>query len=87
MLFMYFPFRDENELKYSNSYNENLNLPNVLEIVNLNCIKLEPYAILVEDALERLTTNQESNIDPFGQEENEEVGDRLNEDFQNLKND
>ena len=87
MLFMYFPFRDENELKYSNSYNENLNLPNVLQIVNLNCIELEPYAILVEDALERLTTNQESNIDPFGQEENEEVSDRLNEDFQNLKND
>ena len=87
MLFMYFPFRDENELKYSNSYNENLNLPNVLQIVNLNCIELEPYAILVEDALERLTTNQESNIDPFGQEENEEVSDRLNEDFRNLKND
>ena len=87
MLFMYFLFRDENELKYSNSYNENLNLPNVLEIVNLNRIKLEPYAVLVEDALERLTTNQESNIDPFDQEENEEASDRLNEDFQNLKND
>ena len=78
MLFIYFPFRDENELKYSNSYNENLNLSNVLETVNLNCTKIEPYAVLVEDASERLATNQESNIDPFGQEENEEVNDRLN---------
>ena len=41
MLFMYFPFRDENELKYSNSYDEKLNLPNVLGIVNLNCTKVE----------------------------------------------
>ena len=78
MLFIYFPFRDENELKYSNNYNENLNLSNVLETVNLNCTKIEPYAVLVEDASERLATNQESNIDPFGQEENEEVNDRLN---------
>ena len=28
--------------------------------------------------IKRLATNEESNIDPFGQEENEEVGDRLN---------
>ena len=87
MLFMFFPFRDENELKYSNSYNENLSLPNVLETVNLNRIKIEPYAVLVEDALERLATNQESNIDPFGQQENEEVSERLNEDFKDLNSD
>ena len=54
--------------------------------LNLNCIKIEPYAVLVEDALERLATNQESNIDAFGQQENEEVSDRLNEDFQDLNN-
>ena len=84
MLFMYFPFRDENKLKYSNSYNEKLNLPYVLKTVNLNRIKVEPYAVLVEDALERMATNQESNIDSFGQQENEEFSDRLNEDIQNL---
>ena len=69
MLFMFFPFRDENELKYSNSYNENLSLPNILETVNLNRINAicsMPYAVIVEDALERLATNHESNIDPFG---------------------
>ena len=87
MLFMYFPFRDENELKYSNSYNEKLNLPDVLKTVNLNRIKFEPCAVLGEDTLESLATNEESNIDPFGQEENEEVGDRLKEDIQYLNND
>ena len=87
MLFMFFPFRDENELKYSNSYNENLSLPNVLETVNLSRIKIEPYAVLVEDALERLATNQESNIDPFGQQENEEFSERLNEDFKEINSD
>ena len=83
---MYSPFRDESELKCSNSYNEKRNLRDILETVNLNHIKVEPYAVLLEDALERLATNQESNIDTFGQQENEEVSDRLNEDIQNLKN-
>ena len=87
IVFMYFQFRDESELKYSISYDENLNLTNFLETVILNRIKVVPYAVLVEDALERLATNQESNIDPFGQQEKEEVSDRLNEDFQNLNND
>ena len=50
LLFMYFPFRNENELKLNNSYAEKLNLPNVLEIINLNCIKVDPYALLVENA-------------------------------------
>ena len=36
MLFMYFPFRYKNQLKYSSSYNEKLNFPDVLETVNLN---------------------------------------------------
>ena len=84
---MYFPFRNKNELKYRNSYNEKLNLPDVLKTINLNRIKVEPYAVLVEDALERLATNQEPKIDPFGQQENEEDSDRLNEDIQNLNND
>ena len=41
----------------------------------------------MEDALERLAANQESNIDPFGQQVKEEVSDRLNEDFPSLNND
>ena len=62
-------------------------MPNVLETLNLNRIKVEPNAVILEDALERLAANQESNIDQFGQQENEEVSDRLNKDIQNLNND
>ena len=72
LLFMYFPFWIENELKLNNSYAEKLHSSNVLEITNLNHIKVEPYALLVENALEkRLSTNQNANIDSFGQKEND----------------
>ena len=82
-LFMYFPFRNENELKLNNSYEEKINSLNVLEIINLNCIKVEPYALLVENALERLSTNQNANIDSFSQQENDEINDTLNENLNN----
>ena len=81
---MCYPYRDGNYLKFNNSYIDKLNQPNVLEIINLNRMKVEPYTTLVEDALERLATHQEANIDPFGQYENDEVNDRLNEELQNL---
>ena len=71
LLFMYFPFRNENELKLNNSYAEKLNSSNVLEIMNLNHIKVEPYVLLVENASERLSRNQNVNIDSFGQQEND----------------
>ena len=73
LLFMHFAFRNENELKLNNSYAEKLNSSNVLEIINLNRIKVEPYALLVENALERLSANQYANIDSFGQQENDEI--------------
>ena len=83
LLFMYFPFRNENELKLNNSYAEKVNSSNVLEIINLNCIKVEAYSLLVENALERLSTNQSADIDSFGQQENDEINDRLNENLHN----
>ena len=83
VLFMYFPFRNENELKLNNSYAEKLNLSNVLEIINLNRIKVEPYALLVKNALERLSKNQNANIDSFGQQKNDEINDILNENLHN----
>ena len=82
---MYLPLRNENELKLNNSYAVKLNSSNVLEIINLNCIKVEPYASLVEYALERLSTNQNANIDSFGQQENDQINDTLNENVHNEK--
>ena len=67
LLFMYFPFRKETELKLNNSYAERLNSSNVLEIIKLNRIKIEPYTLPVENALETLSTSENGNIDSFGQ--------------------
>ena len=39
---------------------------------------------LLEDAWERLATNQEANIGLFGQQENDEVTERLNEELENI---
>ena len=83
LLFMYLPFRNENALKLNNNYAQKLNSSNVLEIINVNRIKVEPYALLVENALERLSTNQNANIDSFGQQENDEINDTLNENLHN----
>ena len=58
LLFMYFPFRNENELKLNNSYAEKLNSSNVLEIINLNHIKVEPYALLVKNVLKTLNKSK-----------------------------
>ena len=80
---MYFLFRNENELKLNNSYAEKLNSSNVLEIIYLNHIKVEPYALLVENALERLSKNQNANIDSFSQQENDEINGTLNENLHN----
>ena len=70
-------------MKLNNSYAEKLNSSNVLGIINLNHIKVEPYTLLVENALERLSANQNANIDSFGQEENDEINDTLNETLHN----
>ena len=80
---MYLPLRNENELKLNNSYAVKLNSSNVLEITNWNRIKVEPFALLVENALERLSTNQNANIDSFGQQENDEINDTLHANLQN----
>ena len=50
-MLMYIPFRDENKSKFNKSYIEKLDLSYDLETINLNRIKLEPYAIVVEDAV------------------------------------
>ena len=37
----------------------------------------------MENALERLSTNQNANIDSFGQQENDEINDTLHANLQN----
>ena len=49
----------------------------------MNRIKVEPYALLVKNVLKRLSTNQNVNINSFGQQKNDEINDTLNENFHN----
>ena len=69
--------RDEEELKYNNSYTTKLNLPSVIEVVTSNRNKVEPYATIVDDVFERLIVDH-GNRDPYGQLENDEIYDQSN---------
>ena len=73
LLFLYFPFRNEAEVKYRNSYSEKFNLPGLVETINMNRIKVEPYASIVDDALDQLATNCESNIESYDDQEDDET--------------
>ena len=59
LLFIYYPFRCENELKSNNSgmYIDKLNEPGVLGIVNRKKEIFEPYGDLVDTALLNLRSN------------------------------
>lgn len=56
ILFMRYPFRNENELKFYDSYVE-----------KRESHKSWAYVTLLEDGLGRLATNEETKMDPFGQ--------------------
>ena len=85
LLFCYYPFRSENDLKTS-SYVEKLHQPGVLDIVNANKRIIEPYDEIVDTALENFVDNFPSNLDAFGQQENEEVDDIMFNQNSNLQN-
>ena len=57
MLFMYYPFRNENELKSGNppTYNNKLRESNVISFVNQNCARVKPFVNIVDNAFERYT--------------------------------
>ena len=75
MLFMFYPFRNEQDLKSKNTatYSEKLQEPGVLDIINRNKQVFEPYGDLVESALLNLHTNLTFNQDSFADQENGQV--------------
>ena len=79
LLFMFYPFRNEQHLISANSgtYSEKLQEPGVTDIVNRNKQIFEPFGDLVESALSNLRTNLISNQDSHGDQENDEVVDEL----------
>ena len=78
MLFMYYPFRSENDLKFGNppTYANILRESNVIELVYQNHLKVDPFETIVNDAFERFNSELETNMDPFGQQENDETYDQ-----------
>ena len=72
LLFMYYPFRNEEEL-HQETYMENLLNPEVMRVIDNNKIKIEPFGNLVETALSNLRSNLTLNQDSYAQQENDEV--------------
>ena len=83
MLFMYYPFRDEKELLSGNppTYASKLSEPGVIDLVNQNYSLVEPFATIVDNAFLRLSSDIDNIMDPYGQQENDEVNDYLTEDI------
>ena len=79
ILFMFYPFRNELELKSSSSetYAETLNDPIVCRIANENKTKFEPFADLVDNALIDFRVDTTNNLDPFAEQEDDEVAETL----------
>ena len=76
LLFMYYPFRAESEL-LENTCLEKLSKPGVLDIVNENKHRIEPFDDLVNEAFRNYRAELNTNLDAFAQQENEEVEDFL----------
>jgi len=77
----FYPFRSEAELLSNEfqTYVGKLNEPGVVDIVNLNKSRIEPYTELVEEAFTRFSNDMSLNNNSFGQQENNEVIEQLEE--------
>ena len=79
MLLMYYPFRDEKELLSGNTpkYVSKFSEPGVIEMVNQNCSLVEPFATIVDNTFLRISCDIDSNMDPYGQQQNDEVTENI----------
>ena len=75
---MFYPFRDEYELKVRQppSYTSTLSKPGILVIRNNKCL-VKPYNDLVNDAFLNYKVHISPSRDPFSQKENEDVENEL----------
>ena len=78
MLFVFFPFRNESDLKatLSRTCSEKLLEPTVAEIVNKNRKACEPFADAVDEAFIDFIANSRG-MDPQAEQENEDVRDGI----------
>ena len=54
LLFMYYPFRNKNDLKSGNTptFSNKLRELDVISLVNQNRVRVEPFATIVDNAFE-----------------------------------
>ena len=81
MIFMYYPFGNENDLKSDNppTYANKLR---PIELVNQNHLKVEPFETIVNDAFEKFNSELELNMGPFGEQENDQTYVQQTQQFQ-----
>ena len=74
LLFLFYPFQDEEKLKSSlfADYVMTLQEPGVMDIINRNRSLMEPFIEIVEEALANVTAHLTTS-DAFSQQENDEV--------------
>ena len=49
----------------------------MIEVVNQNYSFVEPFATIVDDTFLRITCRIDSDMDPYGQQENDEVTENI----------
>ena len=79
MLFMFYPFRKEEELKSLETglYMDKLLDEDVLTIVNRNKEIIEPYGEMVDEAIRDYRDDAISNQDAYAQQENDDVQNQI----------
>ena len=76
-------FRDEKELLSGNppTFASKLSEPAVIDLVNQSYSLVEPFATIADNAFLRLSSDIDSIMDSYSQQENDEVNDYLNKDI------
>ena len=49
----------------------------MIEVVNQNCSLVEPFTTIVYNAFLRISCDVDSNTDPYGQQQNDEVTENI----------
>ena len=79
LLFLFFPFRSEEQLLggHLSTCQGKLAEPGVMDIINENQQKFEPYAAIVDRGYENLNSEFVDNKDAHGQIENDKTGEPI----------
>ena len=49
----------------------------MIEVVNQNCSSVEPFATIVDDAFLKISCDVDRNMEPYGQQKNDEVTENM----------